>query len=541
MILRLALIALAFAGTAAFAEAPLVDAPAGAARGTTDGTVRVFKGLPYARPPVQGLRWRPPVPLARWSGERAATDFGPACMQPQGRTASVYSNDPMPVSEDCLTLNVWTPANAKRAPVLVWIHGGALVTGSSREPLYDGRRLAERGVIVVSINYRLGVLGWFAHPWLSSESPQKISGNYGLLDQIAALTWVRDNIAAFGGDPRNVSIAGESAGGLSTLYLMTSPMARGLFHKAIAQSAYMISMAELRKSVFGAPSGEALGQLVSGALQAPDLATLRGMDAGQLTDGAAKLGFAPFGIVDGLVLPRQMVDAFDGGKQAPVPVLAGFNEGEIRSLKILAAKAPKSAADYEATIRDRYGDLADAFLKLYPAATYLESLLVTPRDALYGWTAERLARKQPGVGQPSYLYLFDHGYPAMDQAGLHAFHASELPYVFGTLDRLPPNWPKVPDTIAERVLSDAMIGYWTSFARDGRPVAASAPAWPAYGTSASYVRFGATPEVATGLMPGMFALNEAVMCRRKASGKAGWNWNVGLNATKLPPKSAGCD
>lgn len=537
-------IALALASTgltAATGQGPAIDAPAGAMRGTNDGGIRVFKGLPYARPPMGGLRWRPPVSLPRWNGARAATDFGPACVQPQSaKSTSIYANTPMPVSEDCLTLNVWTPADAKDAPVLVWIHGGALTTGSSREPLYDGRRLAERGVIVVSINYRLGALGWLAHPWLSGESPQKLAGNYGLLDQIAALTWVRNNIRAFGGNPRNVTIAGESAGGLSTLYLMSSPAARGLFHRAIAQSAYMISMADQRKSVFGAPSGEAVGQMLSGALQAPDLATLRGMDAQQLTDTAAKLGFLPFGVVDGLVLPQQMVDAFDQGKQAPVPVLAGFNQGEIRSLMMLAAKPPVSAEVYEREIRERYGDLADAFLKLYPAADYRESILATPRDALYGWTSERLVRKQTALGQPSYLYLFDHAYPATDQAKLHAFHASELPYVFGTLNRTPPNWPKVLDTPGERALSDAMLDYWASFARDGKPVAPKAAAWPAYGNAGNYVRFAATPEAGTALMPGMFALNEAVMCRRRASGKAGWNWNVGLNAPKLPPKTPGC-
>lgn len=535
------ILGLACAGAAA--AAPVVDAPAGRARGSVDGTVNVFKGLPYARPPVGSLRWRPPVPLPRWTGERPATDFGPACVQPQSKTPNglVYWQAPLPVSEDCLSLNIWAPANAKGAPVLVWIHGGALTTGSSREAMYDGRRLAERGVIVVSINYRLGVLGWFGHPALTRESPQKLSGNYGLLDQIAALTWVRGNIAAFGGDPRQVTIAGESAGALSVMYLMTSPAARGLFQRAIAQSAYMVTMPEQKRAVFGMPSLEAAGEMVGGALQAPDLATLRGLDAQQLTDGAAKLGFAPFGVVDGLVLPQQMVDAFDQGKQAPVPILAGFNQGEIRSLTMLAPKAPADAAAYERAIRERYGDQADAFLRLYPAATYRESILATTRDALYGWTSERLVRKQTALGHPSYLYLFDHGYPAMDDAGLHAFHASELPFVFGTFDRTPPNWPRVPDIAAERALSDAMLDYWTSFATTGTPVAKAAPAWPAYGNDRAYLAIAATPEPRRALMPGMFELNEAVMCRRRATGKIAWNWNVGLAAPKLPARTVGCD
>ncbi|MEO9129959.1 MAG: carboxylesterase family protein, partial [Sphingomonas sp.] len=458
---------------------PVVAAPSGTVRGQADGDILSFKGVPYALPPVQGMRWRPPAPMPRWQGVRAATDFGPACVQPQGKSESIYSADPMPVSEDCLTLNIWAPAHARKAPVFFWIHGGALVTGSSREPLYDGKRLAERGVIVVSINYRLGVLGWLAHPALSAESPQRVSGNYGLLDQIAALTWVRANIASFGGDPANVTIAGESAGGLSTMYLLAAPMAHGLFAKAISESGYMISMPELKKSIYGAPSGEGAGQLLSSALQAPDLATLRGMNAQTITNMAAGMGFGPWGVVDGLVLPRQMVTAFDEGKQAPVPLLIGFNQGEIRSLMALAPKAPATAAQYEATIRARYGDLAEEFLRLYPAATYKESILATTRDALYGWTAERMASKQTALGQPAYLYLFDHGYPAADAAGLHAFHASELPFVFGTIDRTGPRWPKIPDAAPERALSDAMIDYWTSFARSGQPIAANAPAWPA--------------------------------------------------------------
>ncbi|GAA0302526.1 carboxylesterase family protein [Sphingomonas oligophenolica] len=538
----MAVCCLALAGPVAAQSAdPVVDAPSGAVKGQADGDIRVFKGIPYAVPPVQGMRWRPPAPLQRWQGVRTATAFGPACVQPQGsKLSSIYSGDPMPVSEDCLTLNIWAPANAKNAPVFFWIHGGALVGGSSREATYDGKRMAERGVIVVSINYRLGVLGWLAHPGLSAESPQHVSGNYGLLDQIAALQWVRHNIAAFGGDPAKVTIAGESAGGLSVMYLLESPLARGLYSKAIAESGYMISMPELKKAVYGAPSGEGAGQMLAGALQAPDIATLRGMDAQTLTNSAAAMGFGPWGVVDGVVLKEQMVSAFDAGRQAPVPLLIGFNQGEIRSLTVLAPKAPATAAEYEQGIRSRYGDLAEAFLRLYPTADYKESILATTRDGLYGWTAERMARKQTAIGQPAYLYLFDHGYPAADSAGLHAFHASELPFVFGTFDGTPPRWPKVPDTAPERALSDAMLDYWASFARDGQPVAAAAPAWPAYGSAGAYMHFTDTPHPETGLMPGMYALNEAVMCRKKGTGKIAWNWNVGLASPKLPAKGDAC-
>ncbi len=320
------------------------------------------------------------------------------------------------------------------------------------------------------------------------------------------------------------------------MYLLASPAARGLYAQAIAQSAYMISTPELRRAAFGAPSGEAMGEMVAGGLQASDIGTLRGMDAQEITDRAAKLGFAPFGTIDGLLLSQQLVDTFDQGKQAPVPLIAGFNQGEIRSLTMLAAKPPASTAAYEKEIRARYGDLADAFLKLYPAADYRESVLTTPRDALYGWTAERLVRKQTAIGQPAYLYLFDHGYPAMEAAGLHAFHASELPFVFGTAANTPPNWPRIPDTAAEREVSTAMLDAWAGFVRDGSPSAR----WPAYGTTASYLHIGDGVEVRRDLMPGMYALNEEVMCRRRATGKTGWNWNVGLNAPKLPEKTPGC-
>jgi para-nitrobenzyl esterase len=207
---------------------------------------------------------------------------------------------------------------------------------------------------------------------------------------------------------------------------------------------------------------------------------------------------------------------------------------------VLAPKPSASAADYEKTIRDRYGDLADPFLKLYPADNYRESILLTSRDAIYGWTAERLARKQTALGQPAYLYMFDHGYPAMDAAGLHAFHASELPYLFGTIDNTPPLWPKIPTAPAETALSDAMLDYWTSFAKAGKPTATNAPAWPAYGSAMNYMHFAATPQPGTALIPGMYALNEAVMCR-KAKAKVAWNWNVGLAAPKIPAKSEGCD
>lgn len=522
-------------------ERVVVQSPAGALAGVTVDGVRAFKGVPYAVPPVGQGRWRPPAPAPHWTGVRDASAFGPACVQPTPRMQTIYSSDLGRTSEDCLTLNIWGAAHAKDAPVIVWIHGGALVAGSSRETLYDGARLASEGVVVVSINYRLGVLGYLAHPALSAESADGVSGNYGLMDQIEALRWVQRNIAAFGGDPQNVTIAGESAGGLSVMYLMASPPARGLFAKAIAQSAYMISTPELKTAKYGAPSAEDAGARLARGLQAPSVRVLRSLDAQTLTDAAAVAGFSPFAAVDGKILPGQLVEVFDQGEQAPAPILAGFNSGEVRSLKVLAPPAPSSPADYERTIRERYGDLADAFLTLYPASDMGESILATTRDALYGWTSERLVRSQTALGRPSFLYYFDHGYPAADAAGLHAFHASELPFMFGTLKRTPPLWPKIPDTAQETALSDAMVDYWTTFARSGAPGQADGVVWAPYGEERHYLAFEAGPKAASGLLPGMFDLHEQAMCRRRATGSQPWNWNTGLASPPLTAAPAVCD
>jgi para-nitrobenzyl esterase len=520
---------------------PIVKSPAGMMEGRVEGQVRVFRGIPYALPPVGPARWKPPLPMPRWAGVRKAAEFGPACLQPESKLSSVYTPaHPLPASEDCLTLNIWTPLGARNAPVFFWIHGGALTGGSSREEMYDGARFAERGLVFVSVNCRLGVLGWLAHPELSAESPDRVSGNYGLLDEIEALGWVRRNIRAFGANPANVTIAGESSGGLTVMYLMAAPAARGLFSKAIAESAYMISTPELRERRFGLPAAEDSGKRLAAALHAPNIAALRAMDAHALAGAAPTTGYAPWGTIDGHVLPRQLVDVFDRGEQAPVPILAGFNSGEIRSLMVLAPRPPASAADYEKMIRERYGDLADEFLRLYPSATMQESILATTRDALYGWTAQRLVIKQTALGAPSFLYYFDHGYPAEDTAALHAFHASELPYVFGTFDSTPPHWPKIPETPQEKKLTDAMNAYWSSFARSGRPQAADEPDWPAFGSARNYMAFTDAPHPSDRLLPGMYEFVEQVVCRSRASGNIAWNWYAGIASPKLPAQAAQC-
>ena len=521
-------------------KAPVVNAPAGSVRGLSEGTAKVFRAIPYAAPPVGERRWRPPAPMPRWKGVRAAQTMGVACMQPP-MSAGPYDRGKVPMSEDCLTLDVTAPANARKAPVMVWIHGGTLIWGSGHSKMYDGQEFAKRGVVLVSINYRLGVLGYLAHPELSKESPDDTSGNYGLLDQIQALQWVRANIAAFGGDPKNVTIFGESAGALSVEYLLASPRARGAFDKAIVESGYLFTTPELRGKRGEEASAEDIGVWLAGKLQAPDLTALRAMDAHKLVEASAATGYAPYGTVDGKVLKRQLVDTFDHGEQAPVPLIAGFNSGEIRSLRFLAPPVPPSSTAYVETIKARYGDLADDYLRLYPATANLEQDgLDSTRDAVFGWTSERLVRKQAALGQPAFLYYFSHSYPSADAAGVTGFHASEVPFVFGTMANTPPAWPAIPDTAVERRTSSAMLDYWTSFARGGQPSSENGPAWNAFGSTSAFMHFAESPQAATAFMPGMYALHEQVMCRRRAEGGQSWNWRTGSAAPILPAQTNGC-
>ena len=516
-------------------------APVGAMQGDYENGVTVYRGIPFALAPVGERRWAPPEPFPDWEGVRQATKFGPACPQPASRPGSIYHSELPSVSEDCLSLNVWVPEGAQDAPVFVWIHGGSLVTGAGSQDMYDGARLArETGLIVVTVNYRLGVLGYLAHPELSAESPQNISGNYGLKDQVAALQWVERNISAFGGNPENVTIAGESAGALSVVLLMVSPEARGLFDKAIAQSAYMVSMAPLRGTLNGHPSAEQAGTTYQEKAGAASLAELREMDADKLVSIAGRNGFIPFGVIDDVWLKDQMPATFDKGEQAKVPVLAGFNEGEIRSLRFLLPPVPKSDA-YEEAVRSSHGELADRFLDVYPADNPEASMLATTRDAMYGWTAERLAASQTVAGIPSYFYFFDHTYPAADKLGLRAFHAMEIPYVFGTLFDMADPWPQAPRSDAERNLETSMMHYWASFARDGVPSAEGAAGWPAYGEDATGMVFAQIPKAWPGLARERFELHEEIVCRRRADGGLQWNWNVGIISPPLPAEVPTCN
>ena len=520
--------------------APVVDTPAGAVRGVREGDTYFFRAIPYAQPPTGELRWRAPTPMPRWSGVRAAQRAGVACMQPP-MGGGPYDHGLKVMDEDCLTLDVTAPANARNAPVMVWIHGGTLIWGSGHSRMYDGREFAKRGIVLVSINYRLGVLGYLAHPALSKESTDNVSGNYGVLDQVAALQWVRRNIASFGGDPKNATIFGESAGALSVEYLLASPAARGLFEKAIVQSGYLFTMPELRDARYGEQSAEGIGAALAAKLGAPDIAALRAMDARKLIEATAAAGYAPYGSIDGKILRRQLVDTFDRGEQAPVPLMAGFTSGEVRGLRFLLPPLPASPEAYANDIRARYGDLADSYLRLYPPRDLEQTQLAATRDVVFGWAAERLVRKQAAIGQASFLYYFSHDYPSAAAANLSAFHASEVPFVFGTFDGIPAGWPVIPDTAEERRVSGAMLDYWATFARSGRPTATHGPAWDAFAPNRAFMNLGDVPQLSTQFMPGMYELHEQIMCRRRQDGAQSWDWRAGSIAPVLPKPTPQCE
>jgi para-nitrobenzyl esterase len=531
----LAFVAAAGAALGASETRPQVRVRTGLLQGVTDASshVTAYKGIPYAKPPIGELRWRPPVAAPGWHGVRDAREFGHACLQPPSQPTSVYYGSMAPMSEDCLTLNVWAPAGARELPVMVWIHGGSLVGGSSSESMYDGVKLAQQGIVFVSINYRLGLLGYLAHPALSAESPRHLSGNYGLLDQIEALRWVHDNIAVFGGNPKQVTVAGESAGALSVIALLTSPLAHGLFAKAIVESGYMPSYRLLHDEGYGLPSAEAAGAALGKAAGVADAAALRAADLVALFQAALKTGWQPEPVIDGVALKRQFADTLARGEQEKVPVLAGFNEGEIRSLLFLMPKVPDSPAAYEADVRRRFGAKAAEFLAVYPAADPKASVMASMRDGFYGFAAQYLVRQQAAAGQPAYLYFFRHSTPAERARDLAAFHASELPYVFGRLDALPtfaPNWPLPPATSAESQLSQAMMSYWTSFVREGTPTASGNPSWPRFtAQQRGYLDIDARPEARQDLLPRAFAFADELVTGRLKEGR-GWRLDIGFSA-----------
>ena len=517
------------------AAAPEVEPPApalsttlattnGVLRGasTEDGAVLAFKGIPYAAPPVGELRWKLPVAAASWEGERDATELPPACLQPPPQEG-FYSAEPMPENEDCLYLNVWTGASRadEQRPVMVWIHGGAFVMGASRTPVYDGERLAREGVVLVSVNYRLGLLGFFAHPALTAESPHGASGNQGLHDQIAALQWVRDNIAAFGGNPDNVTIFGESAGSMSVCYLTATPLAAGLFQKAIAQSGGCFDRHATLTEASGSVDSTALpGTLTGGghdiglglasALgvegEGPEaLAALRAQDAKALIVALAESGVAaPWRsiFVDGHMFEDQMRALFESKRANQVDAIVGSTADEGTTLFM---GFPEMDYDgwSEAVSNDVGDEHAPAFLAAYEAIanespkTAYEQFL---SDRMFAWAMRTWARLADTAGTRAWLYLFSHAPPLAEYGrSLGAFHAAEIAYAFGNSSGFGMMDSEAWDASDEAVTRLSM-GYWVNFAKTGDPNGEGLPPWPAYQTAQDEaLEIDAEPSVHAGL------------------------------------------
>ncbi len=435
--------------------------------------VRVFKGVPFAAPPVGDLRWRPPKPAANWDGVRKAAEFSPVCMQTPYAEGSLYWFKPQPVSEDCLYLNLWTAAKSAQDhnPVMVWIHGGALTRGAGSLDVYNGEELAKKGVVVVTINYRLGIFGFFAHPELTQESGHNASGDYGLLDQLAAVAWVKKNIAAFGGDPQRVTVFGESAGSWSVNYLMASPLARGLFQRVIGESGGVF---EPMRTLAAA---ENEGIKIAHSLGANSVRDLRAESAQDLL----RASDAAMPNIDGWFLPEDVYSIFAGGKQNDVPLLVGSNADEWKSLATWPANGTSQI--FIEQLRRRPGVNVDAFLKAYPAGSNAqaeESFYALGRDTVFGWEMRTWARMQSKTGKSgAYLYYFSRVPPGPDSARYGAFHASEIVYVFHNLKMIDAPWED-----ADRKLSDAMSSYWVNFAATGDPNGADLPKWPVYSNRA---------------------------------------------------------
>src|SRR5580704_17699959 len=438
--------------------------------GLISGVDGVFRGIPYAAPPVGKLGWREPQPVAHWEGVRKAVQFGAICMQPAPRGATSAPN----MSEDCLFLNVWTSASSAsdRRPVMVWIHPGGYQTGSGSTPGYDGAALAKKGVVLVTINYRLGVFGFFSHPELTKESEHHGSGNYALMDQAAALGWVQKNIAAFGGDPQRVTVFGDSAGSSSIANLMGSPRAKGLFQRAVGESGAWMGLSLTPTRTLA--EAEQAGVKIAEGLQAPTLDLLRAKPA----DDLLKAGRAGGPVIDGWFLPEDVGTVFAGHKQNDVPLLVGSNQDEGTFFL-----QPTTAQKFMERSRMRYGHQADAFLKLYPVGTDVEataSQLAAFRDEL-AFVMRVWARAQTKTGRSkAFLYYFTHQPPPPVGAtsrggfGSGATHGSEAQYIFGNL-LAPRAW-----TDLDHQVSEMLSSYWVNFATSGDPNGKGLAKWAAF-------------------------------------------------------------
>lgn len=474
---------LACAAGAAPASEP-VTVTGGRIVGISADGVNRYLGVPFAAPPVGKLRWRPPQAVVPWQGVREARAFAPACAQ----TATWVPN---PKSEDCLYLNVWTPEQARKLPVIVWIHGGGFYGGTGAQPGYDGVALARRGVVVVTINYRLGIFGFFAHPELAAESPDKTSGNQAIEDQIAALRWVKDNIAAFGGDPGRVTVMGESAGAESVALLIATPLAKGLFQRAIAQSGNdAIPLDASENALFYRKTAEHEGLAFAKDVGAASLADLRALPVAALQ----KTARAWYPIVDGHVLREDLTTIYRHHRQNDVPLLVGWNAEEGKDLAPELLGTDKfTAANHRALVTKLLGRAPSAaLLAAYPGATDAQAKAAIDRltNDWWGWRAVYWAglQAQYGTSKP-YVYYFAHR-PAEPLTpcgyGCGAGHGAEIQYVFDHLGQDARPW-----SAYDRQLANRLADTWTTFARTGSPNGKGLPAWPAFdGAKATIVRIG---------------------------------------------------
>jgi para-nitrobenzyl esterase len=407
---------------------------------TADGAVAVFKGIPYASPPTGSLRWRPPQAVVGWSGARSAADASASCPQNLARSRGPWTEEFMTqgaASEDCLYLNVWAPARSRadRQPVYVWLHGGGFNEGSASIAVYDGEQMARHGVVVVGVNYRLGVLGFLAHPDLTAESPAHGSGNYGLLDILAALRWVQANIAALGGDPARVTVGGQSAGGMAVHALVASPLARGLFRRAIAESGPVAAGGWPRLQ-----AAESEGQAFASSKGASSAAELRSLSPEALRAPSSTGSFRPRPVIDGWLLPADPMDTFTAGRQNDVATLTGLNADE--------------------------GSAAPTYASANKEAMRAEGLA-----ALQAWASIRARTAKTSA----YTYYFTRAIPWPTHPEYGAFHTSEVPYVFGNLATLDRPWQAV-----DRQVSETLLGYWVNFITTGDPNGRGLPAWRSF-------------------------------------------------------------
>ncbi len=496
------------------AEAATVQVQGGAIVGATgaDGAVTHYLGVPFAAAPIAGLRWRPPQLVAPWQGVLDTVHAAPACPQPLPPPGSFYQKEFFRTSErqseDCLYLNLWTPARAPDAklPVMVWFYGGGFVQGSGSLPSFDGEPLARRGVIVVTINYRLGPLGFLALPALDQESPDHVSGNYGLLDMIAALRWVQDNVAGFGGDPGNVTIFGQSAGGFGVNAMMASPLAHGLFRRAIVESYPMFGIGGPTQSLAQAEEGGAKFAAAVGATTLTDLRMIPSTDLVRAM-GANAGGFGLRPNVDGHVLPQDLPDMIAAHHPNGDGLMIGSNYDE--GTELLPATTPEGLAGFA---HRRFGAEGDAIAKLYSGADDASATAAQDRMlADYVFAAStREAQAFAESGAPAYAYRFTRLAPGSDPIKVGAFHSAELAYVFGTQASIDRPWSD-----RDRALSEQMEQYWTNFARTGDPNGAGLPEWPRYGTSADDV-MGLGDK--TGPIPALDPQRKAPLAARPACG-----------------------